>query len=331
MKNEPITLTNVEIQKILPHRYPFLLIDKIVDFEEGKSITGIKNVTANEPQFTGHFPGNPIMPGVLITEALAQVGAVMLLSMPENRGKLGVFTGINNFKFRRQVVPGDTLELHADLVTYRHGMGKANVKATVGGQVAAAGEISFAVPLLLSARTNTPKIFGLEIQEDIAQMAQRSVEHNKLEDRISIECGDLKNAVSIYGRDSFDKITCNPPYMKCGSGNQNDIDTKSISRHEVMCTVDDVINISAKLLIPKGRFFMIHRPNRLVDIMCAMRKYKIEPKRMRFVHPSYDKVPNMVLIEGMRDGGEELKLLPPLYVYNQDGTYSDEIHKIYGN
>ena len=187
------------------------------------------------------------------------------------------------------------------------------------------------VPLLLSARTNTPKIFGLEIHEDIAQMAQRSVEHNKLEDRISIECGDLKNAVSIYGRDSFDKITCNPPYMKCGSGNQNDIDTKSISRHEVMCTVDDVINISAKLLIPKGRFFMIHRPNRLVDIMCAMRKYKIEPKRMRFVHPSYDKVPNMVLIEGMRDGGEELKLLPPLYVYNQDGTYSDEIHKIYGN
>ena len=111
------------------------------------------------------------------------------------------------------------------------------------------------VPLLLSAKTNTPKIFGLEIQEDIAQMAQRSVEHNKLEDRISIKCGDLKTAVSIYGRDSFDKITCNPPYMKCGSGNQNDIDTKSISRHEVMCTVDDVINVSAKLLIPKGRIF----------------------------------------------------------------------------
>ena len=109
--------------------------------------------------------------------------------------------------------------------------------------------------MLLSAKTNTPKIFGLEIQEEIAQMAQRSVEHNKLEDRISIECGDLKTAVSIYGRDSFDKITCNPPYMKCGSGNQNDIDTKSISRHEVMCTVDDVINVSAKLLIPKGRIF----------------------------------------------------------------------------
>lgn len=138
-------LNNVEIQNILPHRYPFLLIDKVVEFEEGKRIVAIKNVTANEPQFTGHFPGNPIMPGVLICEALAQAGAVMLLSMPENKGKLGVFTGINNFKFRRQVVPGDTLTLTAELVMYRHGMGKANVEATVDGQVAAKGEISFAV------------------------------------------------------------------------------------------------------------------------------------------------------------------------------------------
>lgn len=145
MEKENVVFTNVEIQKILPHRYPFLLVDKITEFEEGKRIVGIKNVTANEPQFTGHFPGNPIMPGVLITEALAQVGAVMLLSMPENKGKLGVFTGINNFKFRRQVVPGDTLVLEAELLTYRHGMGKAQVKATVEGQMAAGGEISFAV------------------------------------------------------------------------------------------------------------------------------------------------------------------------------------------
>ena len=138
-------LTNIDIQKILPHRYPFLLIDKITEMEEGKTITGIKNVTVNEPFFQGHFPGNPIMPGVLITEALAQTGAVLLLSMPENKGKLGVFTGINNFKFRRQVVPGDTLTLTAELLVYRHGMGKANVKATVDDEVAAMGEISFAV------------------------------------------------------------------------------------------------------------------------------------------------------------------------------------------
>lgn len=138
-------MTNIDIQKILPHRYPFLLVDKITDMEEGKWIKGIKNVTVNEPFFQGHFPGNPIMPGVLICEALAQVGAVLLLGMEENKGKLGVFTGINNFKFRKQVVPGDTLELKAELVTYRHGMGKANVEATVDGKTAAKGEISFAV------------------------------------------------------------------------------------------------------------------------------------------------------------------------------------------
>ena len=138
-------MTSIDIQKILPHRYPFLLVDKITEMEEGKTITGIKNVTANEPFFQGHFPGNPIMPGVLICEALAQAGAVLLLSMPENKGKLGVFTGINNFKFRRQVVPGDTLTLHAELLKYRHGMGQAKVTATVDGALAAAGEISFAI------------------------------------------------------------------------------------------------------------------------------------------------------------------------------------------
>lgn len=138
-------LSNIEIQKILPHRYPMLLIDKVIEMEEGKRIVAVKNVTANEPFFQGHFPSNPIMPGVLITEALAQAGAVLLLDMEENRGKLGVFTGINNFKFRRQVIPGDTLTLEADLIKYRHGMGKAEVKATVDGELAAGGEISFAV------------------------------------------------------------------------------------------------------------------------------------------------------------------------------------------
>lgn len=137
-------LNNIEIQKILPHRYPFLLIDKVIEMGE-KNIVAIKNVTVNEPFFQGHFPGNPIMPGVLITEALAQVGAVMLLSLEENKGKLGVFTGIDGFKFRRQVVPGDTLRLEAELLKYRHSMGKASVKATVDGEIAAMGEISFAV------------------------------------------------------------------------------------------------------------------------------------------------------------------------------------------
>lgn len=186
------------------------------------------------------------------------------------------------------------------------------------------------VPLLLSAKTNTKNICGIEIQEDIAGMAQRSVAYNHLEERVHIIQGDLKNAADIYGRACFDKITCNPPYMKCGSGIQNDIDTKSVSRHEILCSLDDVLQVSARLLESKGRFFMIHRPSRLADILCGMRKYRIEPKRLRFVHSSYDKAPNLLLVEGMKDGGEELKLMPPLYVYKTDGTYSEEIDKIYG-
>ncbi len=134
-----------QIMEILPHRYPFLLVDKIVEFEEGKCAVGIKNVTMNEPFFQGHFPSRPIMPGVLICEALAQVGAVVILAAPENKGKLAVFTGINNFKFKHQVVPGETLRLEVELTKMRGPMGKAEVCAYVGEQVAAKGEISFAL------------------------------------------------------------------------------------------------------------------------------------------------------------------------------------------
>ncbi len=186
------------------------------------------------------------------------------------------------------------------------------------------------VPLLLSVKTDTPRICGLEIQSEIAQMAKRSVEYNKIGKRVEIVEGDLKNAVEIYGRCSFDKITCNPPYMKKGTAVRNEIDTKSISRHEVMCTLNDIMRVSRELLVSKGRLFMIHRPSRLADILCAMRKYRVEPKRIRFIHPEVNKAPNLVLVEGMKDGGEELKFLPPLYVYNEDGTYTEEIDIIYG-
>ncbi len=186
------------------------------------------------------------------------------------------------------------------------------------------------VPLLLTEKTDTLNIFGLEIQKDIAEMAARSIEYNNLDDRVHITEGDLKNAADIYGKGRFDKITCNPPYMKCGAGLQNDADTKSVSRHEIMCTLDDVLRVSRELLISKGRFFMVHRASRLADILCTMRKYGIEPKRLRLIHPSPEKAPNLVLVEGMKDGGEELKILPPLYVYGSDGNYSDEINMIYG-
>jgi len=137
-------LTNEQIQEIIPHRYPFLLVDKIVEMDE-KSAVGIKNVTANEPFFPGHFPGKPIMPGVLIVEALAQVGAVVVLNMPENKGKLAVFTGIDGFRFKQQVVPGDTLRLVVEMTAFKRVIGKANATAYVGDKVAASGEIMFAL------------------------------------------------------------------------------------------------------------------------------------------------------------------------------------------
>ncbi|HHV59638.1 MAG TPA: 3-hydroxyacyl-ACP dehydratase FabZ [Clostridiaceae bacterium] len=138
-------LNVVDIQKIIPHRYPFLLIDKILEVEPGKKAVGLKNVTINEPFFQGHFPGNPIMPGVLVIEALAQTACVAGLLMEENKGKLGVFTGFENIKFRKPVLPGDTLRLEAEFLAFKMGMGKAKVCATVDGKVAVEGEIKFAL------------------------------------------------------------------------------------------------------------------------------------------------------------------------------------------
>jgi 3-hydroxyacyl-[acyl-carrier-protein] dehydratase len=138
-------MNNIEIQNILPHRYPFLLVDKILEVEVGKKAVGLKNVTINEPFFQGHFPGNPIMPGVLIVEAMSQVGAVAILSMEEYKGRLAVFAGIEKMKFRRQVVPGDTLIMEAELLGIKMGIGRAKVSAKVEGKTAAEGEVMFAI------------------------------------------------------------------------------------------------------------------------------------------------------------------------------------------
>lgn len=138
-------MENIDIQKILPHRYPFLLVDRITELEVGKKAIGIKNVTINEPFFQGHFPGNPIMPGVLIVEAMAQVGAVAILSMDEYKGKLAVFAGIEKMRFKKQVIPGDTLTMEAELIAIKRGIGKAKVIAKVEDKIAAEGELMFAI------------------------------------------------------------------------------------------------------------------------------------------------------------------------------------------
>lgn len=138
-------LNSIEIQKIIPHRYPFLLVDRIEEIEQGKKAVGIKNVTINEPFFQGHFPGNPIMPGVLIVEAMAQVGAALMLQQEENKGKLGLFTGIDELRFKRQVVPGDTLRMEIEMLAIRRNIGKAQAVAYVGDEIACKGILMFAI------------------------------------------------------------------------------------------------------------------------------------------------------------------------------------------
>ena len=186
------------------------------------------------------------------------------------------------------------------------------------------------IALLLSAKTTTPEICALEIQHDIAGMARRSAEYNNICGRVKITEGDLKNAAEIYGKSSFDKITCNPPYLKNDSAIKNGSDSVAVSRHEILCTLEDVIRVSSELLVPKGRLFMVHRPSRLADIFCLMRKYEIEPKRLRFVAPRPGKAPNLALIEGMYKGGAELRVMNELYIFDENGSYSEETDIIYG-
>ena len=183
------------------------------------------------------------------------------------------------------------------------------------------------VPILLYAKTGASHIMGIEIQEEIADMAKRSVKLNDIGHRVSIECGDLRR-LSLTPH-SYDMVTVNPPYMKCGNAITNDLDTKTISRHEVMCTLEDVISCSAKLLKNKGHLVMVHRPSRLADVISAMRRYNIEPKRLRMVHPQAHKAPSLFLIDGALCGGEELKVLPPLIMQDEFGNESPELKDIY--
>ena len=186
------------------------------------------------------------------------------------------------------------------------------------------------VPLLLSEKSLAAHIKGVEIQRDVAEMANRSVLMNDLNEKIEIICNDLKNVVEIFGKSVFDNITCNPPYKEANGGLKNCEDVVTIARHEIFCTTEDIVRVSADLLKPSGKLTMVHRPERLVEIICLMREYKIEPKRLRFVHPSPGKTANMILIEGAKHGNPKLFLEPPLYVYDANGNYSEEIDKIYG-
>lgn len=186
------------------------------------------------------------------------------------------------------------------------------------------------IPILLEAKNNGNHYFGLEIQDESVELAKRSVQYNCLDDKVEIVKGDIKEAGNIFGSGSFHVITTNPPYMIEDHGIKNNADARTIARHEILCNLDDIIRESSKMLQFKGRFYMVHRPFRLAEIFGVMMKYGIEPKRMQLVHPYINKEPNMVLIEGMKGGKSRIKVEPPLIVYKEDGKYTDEILKWYG-
>ncbi len=171
------------------------------------------------------------------------------------------------------------------------------------------------IPILLTAKTKGKHFTELEIQKESAQMARRSVAHNHLEDKIDIVTGDIKEAAQIFKPAFFDVITVNPPYMVYQHGLQNPKDAMAIARHEILCSLDDILRESMKLMQDKGRFYMIHRPFRMTEIMIKMNQYKIEPKRLQFVHPYVHKEPTMVLIEGVRGAKSRVRIEPPLIMY----------------
>lgn len=186
------------------------------------------------------------------------------------------------------------------------------------------------IPLLMEAKYHPKHLVGLEIQEESADMARRSVAMNALSDKIDIVTGDVKEADGIFQSASFDCITCNPPYMIGQHGIINPEAPKAIARHEILCTLEDVIRTSAKLLRPGGHFYMVHRPFRLVEIMTKLSQYKLEPKRMRLVHPYVDREPNMVLIEAVRGGKPRMIVEPPFILFDEPGEYSAEVKEKYG-
>lgn len=184
------------------------------------------------------------------------------------------------------------------------------------------------IPLLLSTRTKA-NILGVEIQERLYDMGKRSVEYNRLENQISLIHGDIKDMPKQLGYSKFDVVTCNPPYFPVKEGSIiNEREPFAIARHEIYVTLDEVVKIASDLVRPGGKAAFVHRPGRLMELLTAMRKYKLEPKRLRFVYPKMGKEANTILIEGMKDARPDLKILPPLFVYNDDGTYTDEVRKI---
>jgi len=185
------------------------------------------------------------------------------------------------------------------------------------------------IPILLEAKYQGSFYSGLEIQPTFVDMAQRSIQLNKIEHKVTIVHGDIKEADQLFPLSSFDVITSNPPYMDSGKGLVNPSSMKAIARHEVLCTLDDVIRVASRLLKVGGRFYMVHRPHRLIEIFDVLKKYKLEPKRCQFVHSYVDKEATMVLVEAIRGAKPMIKIEAPLVIYSAPSVYTEDVRKIY--
>lgn len=204
------------------------------------------------------------------------------------------------------------------------------VRVKKGAQVLDLGTGTGIIPILLEAKTEAAHLTALEIQEESADMARRSVQLNGLGSKIDVVTGDIKEADKLFKAASFDVVTCNPPYMIGQHGLTNPDEPKAIARHEILCTLEDVVRNAAKLLKTGGSFFMVHRPFRLAEIITVMTRYKLEPKRMQLVYPYVNKEPNMVLIEGCRGGRPRMTVEKPLIIFKAPNVYMDEICDLYG-
>lgn len=185
------------------------------------------------------------------------------------------------------------------------------------------------ISLLLCKKTRLKKIIGIEIQKDVYEMAKRSVKLNNLEDKIELINDNIKSLTTILGNNIVDVVVTNPPYKKINTGLTNENKMKLISRHEIEANLEDFIKVSSKILKDNGVMYMVHRPDRLVDIIELMRKYKLEPKVLKMVVPKLNKKPNMVLIKGIKNANPFLTVEESLCIYNENGTYTKEVLKIY--
>jgi len=183
---------------------------------------------------------------------------------------------------------------------------------------------------LLCAKTKLSKIYGIDIQEDVCDMASRSIKLNNLEDKFEIINSNIKDLNNIFEEASFDAIVSNPPYKKDNSGLKNDTETKLISRHEITASLEDFIKVSSKLLKNNGNIYIVHRPERLSDLFYLLKKYNLEPKKLRMVQSYIDSKPKLFLVKATKNAKSFLNIEEPLIIYNKDGSYTNEILKIYG-